>query len=80
MSDVIVFAGTTEGCEVSSFLAAHKVPVLACVATEYGSRSLEESTYLKIHTGRLDREQMEELLERKSRYLYWMPPTPMQQR
>lgn len=65
MSDVIVFAGTTEGCEVSSFLAAHKVPVLACVATEYGSKSLEESTYLKIHTGRMDREQMEELLEKE---------------
>ncbi len=41
MSDVVVFAGTTEGCEICSFLAKNKVSVLACVATDYGSKSLK---------------------------------------
>ena len=47
MSDVVVFAGTTEGCEICSFLAKNKVSVLACVATDYGSKSLKEGEYLK---------------------------------
>ena len=66
MSEVVVFAGTTEGCEVCSFLAAHKVSVLACVATDYGSKSLKEDEYLKIHAGRLTEEEMEELLRKVS--------------
>ena len=52
MSDVVVFAGTTEGCEICSFLAKNKVSVFACVATDYGSKSLKEGEYLKIHAGR----------------------------
>ena len=63
MSDVVVFAGTTEGCEICSFLARHKVSVLACVATDYGSKSLKEDQYLKVHAGRLTEPEMEELLK-----------------
>ena len=66
MSDVVVFAGTTEGCEISSFLAKHKVSVIACVATDYGSKSLKEDEYLKIHAGRLNSEEMEALLKKHS--------------
>ena len=54
MFDIVVFAGTTEGCEICSFLAKNKVSVLACVATDYGSKSLKEGEYLKIHAGRLN--------------------------
>ncbi len=64
MYKAVVFAGTTEGCEISIFLAGHKVKVLACVATEYGSKSLNENEYLKIHAGRLDEKKMEELLRK----------------
>ena len=64
MYKAVVFAGTTEGCEISIFLAGHKVKVLACVATEYGSKSLNENEYLKIHAGRLDEKEMEELLRK----------------
>ena len=64
MYKAVVFAGTTEGCEISIFLAGHKVKVLACVATEYGSKSLTENEYLKIHAGRLDEKEMEELLRK----------------
>ena len=64
MSDVVVFAGTTEGCEICSFLAKNKVSVLACVATDYGSKSLKEDEYLKIHAGRLNGTEMEKSSER----------------
>ena len=66
MSDVVVFAGTTEGCEICSFLAKNKVSVLACVATDYGSKSLKENEYLKIHAGRLNGAEMENLLKELS--------------
>ena len=61
MYKAIVFAGTTEGYEISRFLSENKVSVLACVATEYGSRSLEENEFLSIRAERLDKEQMQEL-------------------
>ena len=66
MFDIVVFAGTTEGCEICSFLAKNKVSVLACVATDYGSKSLKEGEYLKIHAGRLNGEEMENLLKELS--------------
>ncbi len=66
MSDVVVFAGTTEGYEICSFLAKNKVSVLACVATDYGSKSLKEDEYLKIHAGRLNGAEMENLLKKLS--------------
>ena len=65
MSEIIVFAGTTEGCDISSFLAEHQIYVLACVATDYGSKSLKENEYLKIHAGRLTEPEMEALLNEK---------------
>ena len=52
MYKAIVFAGTTEGYEISRFLSENKVSVLACVATEYGSRSLEENEFLSIRAER----------------------------
>ena len=58
MYNIIVFAGTTEGYEISRFLAANKISVLACVATEYGSKSIEESAYLKIMSKRLNADEM----------------------
>ena len=63
MSEIIVFAGTTEGCDISNFLAEHQIHVL--VATDYGSKSLKENEYLKIHAGRLTEPEMEALLNEK---------------
>lgn len=65
MSEIIVFAGTTEGCDISNFLAEHQIHVLACVATDYGSKSLKENEYLEIHAGRLTELEMEALLNEK---------------
>lgn len=61
MYKVLVFAGTTEGYEISRFLAKYEVPVYVCTATDYGGKILEETRYLKISPGRLDEEKMEEL-------------------
>ena len=65
MSEIIVFAGTTEGCDISNFLAEHQIHVLACVATDYGSKSLKENEYLKIHAGRLTEPELEAVLYEK---------------
>lgn len=65
MYKVIVFAGTTEGYEVSRFLGENQIPVLACVATEYGSKSLKESSTLHVQAGRLDENEMKELFSRE---------------
>ena len=54
MRPVIIFAGTTEGRKLSEYLAVRKVPVTACVATEYGETLLTETEYLKVHAGRMD--------------------------
>ena len=65
MYKVIVFAGTTEGYEISRFLSENQLPVLACVATEYGSKSLQENSCLHVQAGRLDEQQMRDLLFRE---------------
>lgn len=61
MYKAIVFAGTSEGYAICRFLSKAKVPVYACVATGYGSKSLEEDEYLKVQAKRLSREEMEAL-------------------
>ena len=53
MYRAIVFAGTTEGYEICRFLSGSGIPVCACVATDYGNRSLEETLYLKVQAKRL---------------------------
>ena len=65
MYKVIIFAGTTEGYEISRFLGENQIPVLACVATEYGSKSLKESSTLHVQAGRLDENEMKELFSRE---------------
>ena len=65
MYKVIVFAGTTEGYEISRFLSENQLLVLACVATEYGSKSLQENSCLHVQAGRLDEQQMRDLFFRE---------------
>ena len=42
MYKVLLFAGTTEGRELCSYLAGCGVQVVACVATEYGQTLIDE--------------------------------------
>lgn len=65
MSTVIIFAGTVEGRTLSEYLSGRRVRVTACVATEYGETLLEENEYLSVHAGRMNREQMGDLIRRK---------------
>ncbi len=53
MYRVFVFAGTTEGYALCRFLSENRISTWACVATEYGSKSLEENEYLHIQAQRL---------------------------
>lgn len=61
MNKVIVFAGTTEGREICSFLKKYDVASLACTATEYGKCRIEEGGALTVRSGRLTEEEMEQL-------------------
>lgn len=62
MRPVMIFAGTMEGRTLSEYLSARQVPVLACVATEYGGALIRETEYLRVHTGRMDQREMEEFI------------------
>lgn len=59
MYKVIVFAGTTEGCILCETLAKNRVFVYACVATEYGGKSLVNSDFLTVMAKRLSADEME---------------------
>ena len=63
MKQIIVFAGTTEGRQLSEWLAGEGLEVLACVATEYGSHLVREEDHLHVRQGRLTQEEMAQLLE-----------------
>ena len=48
---------------MSEYLAVRKVPVTACVATEYGETLLTETEYLKVHAGRMGEAAMGQFFE-----------------
>ena len=62
MYKVLLFAGTTEGRELCGYLAGCGVQVTACVATEYGQTLIDGQPNVRVHSGRLDEEQMEALM------------------
>lgn len=58
---ICIFAGTTEGRELTELLTAAGVPVHACVATEYGETLLTEGENLTVSAKRLTQDDMETL-------------------
>ena len=62
MFEICVFAGTTEGRELTEALLDAGVSVTACVATEYGQTLLRSRPGLTISARRLTEEEMEALL------------------
>ncbi len=62
MRPVIVFAGTTEGRMLSEYLSGRQVQVTVCVATEYGETLLKETPWLRVHGGRMNREQIKDYI------------------
>lgn len=61
MSKIVIFAGTTEGRELSKTLSASNVPHDVSVATDYGAQTMEENEFTHIWHGRLDSYGMREL-------------------
>ena len=61
MSEICVFAGTTEGRKLLEFLAEQDIRVQACVATKYGETLVPRAENIHISTGRLDRGAMKDL-------------------
>lgn len=66
MRPVVIFAGTIEGRTLSEYLSGQQVPVVACVATEYGETLLKENAWLKVHAGRMDQEQMKAFIREQN--------------
>jgi len=61
MSELCVFAGTSEGRRLLEFLAGQDVGVLACVATEYGEALVPRAENIGVSAGRLDGDGMKAL-------------------
>ena len=62
MREILIFAGTTEGRKLSEYLASSGVRHTLCVATEYGEIVLKSSPLVKVHQGRMDREEMKRFI------------------
>ena len=60
MKKILIFAGTTEGRRLSECLAASGLSHELCVATEYGEIVLKENSLVKVHRGRMKREEMQD--------------------
>ena len=64
MNEILIFAGTTEGRELSECLANAKMSHTICVATEYGEVVLGGHPYATIHQGRMDEKAMLVFMQR----------------
>ena len=62
MSSILIFAGTTEGRNLSECLCSSGIDHTICVATEYGEIVLKDSPYANVHMGRMDKEEMESFI------------------
>ena len=58
MNQIFIFAGTTEGRELSEILAWHGLKSVVSVATDYGESLMEKNPRIQILKGRMDREAM----------------------
>ena len=63
MMRIMIFSGTTEGRRLSELLAGEGISHHVCVASDYGNSMIREREHVCVHIGRLDAEQMIELLK-----------------
>ena len=59
---ILIFGGTTEGRTAAERLLALGVPCTVCVATQYGEEVLQPHPLMTVHTGRLDRTGMAQMM------------------
>lgn len=62
MTQVIIFAGTTEGRILGEILSSNGVTVVMCVATEYSLHLIKQNKNLTIISKRLDADHIEKLI------------------
>ena len=58
MNKILIFAGTSEGREITEFLSGNGAPVYVCVATSYGKELLPENELVTVSDERLGQAQM----------------------
>lgn len=63
MNNILIFAGTTEGRELSEILSKKKIEHTVCVATEYASLLIKDNEYAKVHCERLDAYEMVSMIK-----------------
>ena len=66
MSEICIFAGTSEGRRLVELLSGRGLRMTVCVATEYGEVLLGEHPDVEIRAGRMDEKQMEDMLRSRS--------------
>ena len=66
MSELCVFAGTTEGRRLAEFLRGQDARVLCCVATEYGEALIPHGGNIEVSAGRLDQAEMAALFRERA--------------
>ena len=59
---ILIFGGTTEGRTVAERLLAEGLPCTVCVATQYGEEVLHPHPLMNVHTGRMDRVAMTQMM------------------
>ena len=64
MKKVLIYGGTTEGRVLAERLASLKINSVVSVATEYGEMVMNPSPYIEVRKGRLDTEQMRDLVSK----------------
>ncbi|MBR1592084.1 MAG: precorrin-6A reductase [Ruminococcus sp.] len=65
MSDVLIFGGTTEGRLLAEFCAEYEISADICVTTDFGANLLPKSKYINIMTGRKNRDEIDEILQKR---------------
>ena len=63
MKEILVFAGTTEGRQLSEILAASRIMHTVCVATEYGEMIFAPHPLRTVHCGRMDQAEIETFIQ-----------------
>ncbi|MCM1136453.1 MAG: precorrin-6y C5,15-methyltransferase (decarboxylating) subunit CbiE [Clostridium sp.] len=62
MKEILIFAGTTEGRQLSEYLAEAGIYHTLCVATEYGEIVLKKNPLVKVRRGRMEQKEMEHFI------------------
>lgn len=65
MKEIVIFAGTTEGRELSEYLRDKGIRHTVCVATDYGELVLGAHPLVRIEKGRMNREEMVEFFKER---------------